>query len=265
MPLLQQNDILFAHKALGLMPDLSAATRRVAAAIVDHFNKRTGQCDPSIGRIMKLLKISRAAVIRATNELDELGLIEKKSHGGKSHRTAYSPNWPMFRAFVDDWDAGMKSGEGPAPTFETVSDLIPSKSQSCDLRGLRNETQTNRKNPSKKPIEHCRVDKPRTSNPNLSRTKDPKGHLKKEQEETEKYISLPPQGRQSLTRSEVARDKAQQRWEGDIMKQREAQKVAIVEWLTADRMDKVTDAEIDQPGGGLTFILGEMREALGRI
>ncbi|WP_420413080.1 helix-turn-helix domain-containing protein [Roseibium sp.] len=110
MPLLKQNDILFAHKALGLMPDLSAATRRVAAAIIDHFNKRTGQCDPSIGRLMKLLKISRAAVIRATNELDGLGLIEKKSHGGKSHRTAYLPNWPLFRAFVGDWDAGMKAG-----------------------------------------------------------------------------------------------------------------------------------------------------------
>jgi hypothetical protein len=265
MPLLQQNDILFAHKALGLVPDLSAATRRVAAAIIDHFNKRTGQCDPSIGRLMKLLKISRAAVIRATNELDELGLIEKKSHGGKSHRTAYSPNWPVFRAFVDDWDAGMKSGEGPEHNLKMVSDLRPPKSQSCDLGRLRNETQTHRKNPSKKPIEHCRVDKPGTSNPDLSRTKDPKGLLKKKQKETKQFISIPPQGRQSLTRSEVSRDKAQQRWEGDIMKQREPQKVAIVEWLTADRMDKVTDAEIDQPGGGLAFILGEMKEALGRI
>ncbi|MBO9427378.1 helix-turn-helix domain-containing protein [Labrenzia sp. R4_1] len=264
MPLLQQNDILFAHKALGLMPDLSAATRRVAAAIIDHFNKRTGQCDPSIGRLMKLLKISRAAVIRATNELDELGLIEKKSHGGKSHRTAYSSNWPMFRAFVDDWDAGMKSGEGPAHNLKMVSDLRPPKSQSCDLGRLRNDTQTHRKNPSKKLIEHCRVDKPGTSKPDLSRTKDPKKLVKKEQKEIQQFISLPPQGRQSLTRSEVARDKAQQRWEGDIMKQREAQKVAIVEWLTADRMEKVTDAEIGQPGGGLIFILGEMSRGTSR-
>ncbi|WP_420339491.1 helix-turn-helix domain-containing protein [Roseibium sp.] len=264
MPLLQQNDILFAHKALGLMPDLSAATRRVAAAIIDHFNKRTGQCDPSIGRLIKLLKISRAAVIRATNELDELGLIEKKSHGGKSHRTAYSPNWSMFRAFVDDWDAGMKSGEGPAHTFETVSELIPSKSQSRDLGGLRNETQTNRKNQSKKPVKHCRVDRSRASNPRLNPTQASAKLLKKEQKVTQQFISLPPRQGQSLTRSEVARDKAQQRWEGDIMKQREPQKVAIVDWLTADRMDKATDAEIAQPGGGLIFILGEMSQGISR-
>ncbi|WP_420413081.1 hypothetical protein [Roseibium sp.] len=143
--------------------------------------------------------------------------------------------------------------------------MRPSKSQSCDFRGLKNETQTNRKNYSNKPIEHCRVDKPGTSNPDLSRTKDPKGLLKNEQKETQQFISLPPQGRQSLTRSEVARDKAQQSWEGDIMKQREPQRVAIVEWLTAERMDKVTDAEIDQPGGGLTFILGEMSQGLKRF
>ncbi len=49
------------------------------------------------------------------------------------------------------------------------------------------------------------------------------------------------------------------------MKQREPQRVAIVEWLTAERMDKVTDAEIDQPGGGLTFILGEMSQGLKRF
>jgi len=47
MPLLQQNDVLFAYKALAIIPDLSAASRRVAGAIIDRFNKKTGQCDPS--------------------------------------------------------------------------------------------------------------------------------------------------------------------------------------------------------------------------
>jgi len=42
MPLLQQNDVLFACKALAIMPDLPAALRRVAGAIIDHFSKRNG-------------------------------------------------------------------------------------------------------------------------------------------------------------------------------------------------------------------------------
>jgi len=265
MALLQQNDVLFALKAVCLKPELSAATRRVAAAIIDHFNRKTGQCDPSIGRLMKLLKISRAAVIRATNELDELGLIEKKSHGGKSHRTAYLPNWPKFRAFVKDWEGGMKSGEGPAKTSETVSDLRPSKSQSCDFRGLKNETQTNRKNPSKKPIEPCRVDRSPSTKTLPSQTSVPDWLSKKVQRGHQKSISPASIAVQALTRYDVVRDKAQQRWEGDIMNQREPQKEAIVDWLTAERMDKATDAEIAQQGGGLMFILDEMKQALERV
>ncbi|MEP2759763.1 MAG: helix-turn-helix domain-containing protein [Hyphomicrobiales bacterium] len=138
MPLLQQNDVLFAHKALNLLPDLSASTRRVAAAIIDHINKKIGQCDPSIGRLMKFLKTSRTAVIRSTNELDGLGLIQKKSHGGKFRRTAYVPNWSRLRAFLKDWDEGMKSGEGPTSRLEKVSDLQLLQFQSCDNRGCEN-------------------------------------------------------------------------------------------------------------------------------
>ncbi len=55
MAILQENDILFAHKALNIMSGLTEATRRVAGAIIDHFNKQTGQCDPSIERLATLL------------------------------------------------------------------------------------------------------------------------------------------------------------------------------------------------------------------
>lgn len=91
MALLGGNDILFAHKALTLMSGLTDATKRVAGAIIDHFNKKTGQCDPGIDRLSTMLGINRATVIRATETLDELGLIQKASHGGKSHRASYRP------------------------------------------------------------------------------------------------------------------------------------------------------------------------------
>ena len=57
MAILEENDVLFAHKALTLMAGLSDATKRVAGAIIDHFNKRTGQCDPSIERLATLLSL----------------------------------------------------------------------------------------------------------------------------------------------------------------------------------------------------------------
>lgn len=43
----QENDILFAYKALNFVPGLSANARRVAGATIDHFNRKSGQCDPS--------------------------------------------------------------------------------------------------------------------------------------------------------------------------------------------------------------------------
>lgn len=258
MPLLQQNDVLFAHKALGLLPDLSAATRRVAAAIIDHFNKRTGQCDPSIGRLMKLLKISRAAVIRATNELDELGLIEKKSHGGKSHRTAYMPNWSRFRAFVIDWDAGMKTGEGLKDQHQKVSELRPSESQSRDHKGRKNETQTLRKNPSKKPIEVYPAEKPATQYSEPNKGKRASRLFKYVDLQRQKSFLLPLQGGQIQSRSEVARNKAQQSWENDLMRQGIERAEAIMDWLTNETIERATEAELAKSGGGLEFILSKM-------
>ncbi len=84
MALLEANDILFAHKALNIVPGPSANARRVAGAIIDHFNRKTGQCDPSVGRLARLLGVNRATVIRATNDLcsEESGLFENSSHGG---------------------------------------------------------------------------------------------------------------------------------------------------------------------------------------
>ncbi|MEW9617174.1 helix-turn-helix domain-containing protein [Shinella sp. S4-D37] len=149
MAILEENDILFAHKALNVMAGLTEATKRVAAAIIDHFNKRTGQCDPSIERLATLLGIDRATVIRATEKLHELGYVEKMSHGGKAHRASYLPNWDGFRAIVEDWDARMKTGDGPdkGVTRDVTGDLPP-PAKVARLRHKPIEV-TNRINPSK--------------------------------------------------------------------------------------------------------------------
>ena len=61
-------DTLLAFKAIALMPKLSAAERRVAAAIVDHFRRGDGRCDPGVERLANLLARfaqNRAAVHRS--------------------------------------------------------------------------------------------------------------------------------------------------------------------------------------------------------
>lgn len=151
---LAKTDVLFAHIALHLTADLSAAARRVGSALIQHFNKQTGQCDPSIERLARMLKLSRASVLRATGELcatdaqgNSTGLFERVTHGGRSHRTAYLPRWDRLNEIVDDWNARMQTGDAP----QTVSEVRPSRSQNCELDSLKPETQTFRKNLWKKP------------------------------------------------------------------------------------------------------------------
>jgi AraC-like DNA-binding protein len=63
----QAPNTLIAHKAISLASELSNSEKRVAAAIIDHFNRRTGQCDPSLDCIAELIGMSRRTVMRATS------------------------------------------------------------------------------------------------------------------------------------------------------------------------------------------------------
>lgn len=149
MGLIEKNDMLFAHMALHFAPGLSASARRVGAAIVDHFNKKTGQCDPSIDRLARLLGISRRSVLEATAELcsGENALFEKISHGGAAHRASYLPRWDRFNAIVDDWDLRMKDGAAPSK----VQKAAPSRCRNPHVDGAEICTQTGRSNRSKEP------------------------------------------------------------------------------------------------------------------
>ena len=92
------SDTLIAHKAISLCEDLSGSEKRIAAAIVDHFNRKTGQCDPGLARIASLVGVSERTVIRAVAGLSKKGYIRRLRHGGKFHRNQYEPDWERFRA-----------------------------------------------------------------------------------------------------------------------------------------------------------------------
>jgi hypothetical protein len=145
---IRQNDLLFAYMALTLVAGLSGNDRRVAGAILDHYNKKTGQCDPSGDGLAAKLGIDRKTVVTATARLcGEYKFFRKVSHGGYSHRASYSPQWSEFRKIVDDWNVKMKGQETPSTEAET-----PHSVRRNDLiEWGENASQTDRINRSNKP------------------------------------------------------------------------------------------------------------------
>lgn len=101
-------ETLLAHKVINLAAELSGAEKRVAGALIDHFNRRTGQCDPSLNTLADLVGMSRRTVMRAVARLERSGLFRKVRHGGKFHRNKYEPIWSSFREAEDRWNSRRK-------------------------------------------------------------------------------------------------------------------------------------------------------------
>lgn len=253
MARLQENDILFAYKALNIMPGLSSNTRRVAGLLIDHFNRKTGQCDPSISRLARILDIDPATVKRATAELcsDDCGLFEKVSHGGLSHRASYLPNWARFREFVTDLGARMKTGEGPAKGAK----LRCSRAQNCAVKGRKTAPQTNLINQSNKPIctlsTESQYAKPRV----LSPAETMNGLLKGNKPPGAPTLLLPINGGKSVSKGKAAWCSAERRWDQDIRAFGEAKYADCIERMTPALMQSATQAEMERRGSGALFVL----------
>lgn len=101
--MLKALDTLIAHKMINLSDALSGNDKRVAAALIDHFNRKTGQCDPSLSTIAELLGVHPRTVMRSIGRLERAGFFRKVKHGGKFHRNSYEPMWLVYRQFDDAW------------------------------------------------------------------------------------------------------------------------------------------------------------------
>ncbi len=85
--------MLLGFKAICLSGSLKDSQRSVAAAILDHYNHKTGQCDPSLDTIAFLVGLSRRTVIRCVNGIVRAGFFRRIRHGGNYHRNFYEPAW----------------------------------------------------------------------------------------------------------------------------------------------------------------------------
>jgi len=135
---------LIAFKALSLCDDLIATQRRVLAALIEHFNRKNGRCDPSIDRLVVLLGINRRTVFRALNSLVTKGYVVRFRHGGLNHRNRYVPNWPFYAAILKKWDEQFTA----ASSARRATEMSPSQGRRCHLADGPSVTQTSLNTPS---------------------------------------------------------------------------------------------------------------------
>ena len=263
--LLQKNDILFAHIALNMIDGLSAGARRVGAALIGHFNRKTGRCDPSVERLAALLKVDRSTVLRATAELcsGKFGLFQKSSHGGKFNTASYQPCWEVFRSIVNDWEAEMK-GDKPS---ENVAELRRTRSQGCDVNGRKIATQTYSNNQFKKPIEAEPVETQGEKPVSSERIEAPQGLGKRNEQPRQRTMMLPLRGGKQLSHTQAARSGAERRWYGALQGLDGRLSMQIMQGLgeRPDVYEAATEAELQRKGAGLSYALDALGSQLSGV
>jgi DnaA N-terminal domain len=96
-------DITLALKAIALANNATAAEKRIAAAVLDHFNRKTGRCDPSYETIAAILSINVRTVGRGITKFAKINFFKVIIHGGVRQCNSYQPNWPLFRTIETEW------------------------------------------------------------------------------------------------------------------------------------------------------------------
>jgi hypothetical protein len=134
-------DKTLAYKAALFSPGLTETARRVLGVLIDVTNRTTGQCNPSVAVIERMLPdVAARSIMRATAELAAPNsssgrghLIEKIRTRGSSH---FRVNWAELRRLVRAFDEranGVQSGASKGvetcqnwhvtPATDGISDL----------------------------------------------------------------------------------------------------------------------------------------------
>lgn len=247
-------DTLLAHKAINLASELSNSEKRVAGAVIDHFNRKTTQCDPSLDTIAELIGMSRRTVIRAVYRLQKFGFIRKVRHGGKFHRNRYEPVWPRFQQAEEAWIARRRERSSKFST----SKVSPCEGHTGHIAGDITGTQTLSANSSKETFAG-------TASLSSKSSVSLNGRKRLAMEEGRSSIGTCDRDAYHLRRSaqsgDAARDAAERRWNTDLLS-RFGHEPAIyekfVEAIDAAFMTRATDAELNRRGAGLDYLTSEL-------
>jgi predicted transcriptional regulator len=228
-------DTLIAIKAINLMPDLRESDRRVAVTLIEHFNRKTGRCDPGLKRMADLLGYSERTIIRSTERLERAGLIRKVRHGHYSNRNHYEPNWARFAELNAAWDEKMRAKS-------RRREVSPSAGQQSHVEGDSRVTQT------------CRINRPEST---CSR-----GHPKEALGESTTRGRAREAAQSGQRSADAARTEAERRWSDALLKYFEGKPLSYaeaVEAIDVEMAASATDAEVRQRGAGFVYLLSELR------
>jgi hypothetical protein len=251
----QPLDILIAFKSISLAPDLSVTEKRVASAVIDHFNQKTTQCDPSLDTLAVLLGIYRRTVIRAINNLVGLKYFRRVRHGGNFHRNFYEPLWPRFREVEAEWQ---RRRYEHSQRFREAK-LSRWKGQAEHSAGGHDVTQTSPINLSNEILPSGLVrDGPQKQNA----SNDPQRLTKKEQCSSIPHPNRPMFHVKKTRSRDAAFAAAERRWNNALQKQYLATPQvysAIVDAIDSAIQAAATEAELKSYGGGLAYILDQLK------
>jgi Helix-turn-helix domain len=249
---------LIAHKAINLSEELSGTDKRVAGALIDCFNRETGQCDPSLGTIAYRLNISRRTVIRSMSRLERAVLFRKSRHGGKSHRNSYEPLWPRFRELDAQWNARKK-----ARSLSRRPKVSPLEGQTCHLAGDQAVTQTCLSNQSKETYRGKEQQAP-------SKTQGSKELPREAKEASSAARFIATRKSRTIGSADAAKASAERRWltaVNDCFVSNPELYALVIEVVDSATKEAATEAELRRHGAGLDLILDRLPElgvAVGR-
>jgi hypothetical protein len=250
----QKFDTTIAHKMINLMPELTGTDKRIAAAIIEHFNRKTAQCDPGLSRIAWLVGVSRRTAIRSVSRILRTGILRMVRHGGRSQRNSYEPIWSRFRELETAWKtrfrANSRRAEGPRVSLSTC--------QTCHLPGDQPVTQTFLTNQSKE----TRAGGPAyaqlgaASVPSSREESSRKNGRQTTEELRTNRLS------RSVRSIDAMRAAAERRWNAALHDRFAATPEVfgqVVDAIDAAMQSAATEAEMQRPGAGLDWILEQLQ------
>jgi Helix-turn-helix domain len=249
----QKFDTTIAHKIVNLMPELTGTDKRVAAAIIEHFNRKTGQCDPGLDRIARLIGVSRRTAIRSVSRVVGAGVFHVVRHGGRSQRNSYEPVWLRFRELDALWRARFR-GESPSAGGSKTS---PENSQICHVPRDEPDTQTFLTNQSKE----TRSEAPSSAEEQPSERLDRKGQPIKEEHSHEPRAVRSGSTNGSQV-SLAAHTAAERLWNRELLQRYSATPnvyAAIIDAITPELQREATEAEMHKRGAGIALILEQLQ------
>jgi hypothetical protein len=228
-------DTLLAIKVMNVIDGLTPTDRQVGVALIEHYNRRTGQCDPSNRRIAELLRISSRTVIRSTKRLESAALFLKVRHGGYGNRNSYTPNWQRFAESHVAWSRRLSGSSA-----SRLTSVSPPSGQSCHTGGDSGGLQT------------CNLNlqnQPQIVDPTKIKRAPVVVAIGKEQ------------FRKGISSSVAAQTAAERRWSDALLQQFRTRPLAyasVVDAITPEIQVAATNAELHRPGSGIGFILNAL-------